>query len=240
MVHLLPVNADCSNPPTRPPAHPPHADGSRRALTLLVPLALAAIAISTDWTAVKMAVPVAVAVIVAVPPRTLGLQRWRWWLVAALLCSAVGDWFLSTRGGEVSRFVAGIAWYLVAHVAYAGMTISRGRVSVPVLAFVGGPIFAFAVAVVTPAVDDPRLAAAVTVYAAASVFSLAAAAGISDRGRAPVTAAIVLIVCSDLLIASSEFLGSDVLSHFILPTYYFAHILFGWDALLSLPPERNE
>src|SRR5690242_20731500 len=60
------------------------------------------------------AVPIALlAALVALSPETIG-ERYRWLLVAALVCSLAGDlWLLFPRG-----FIQGLACFLAAHVLY--------------------------------------------------------------------------------------------------------------------------
>ena len=197
---------------------------------LLVVAGIATAAWLTDFILLKMAVPVSAAIIVAATRCDSRFPPWRVWLTAALLCSAAGDFFLSTRAGRVGMFIAGVVWYLVAHGAYAAALWSRGRPNLPVFLAAGMVVGGFVVWRLIPAIDENVVLITVAAYAGASVLSLAAAWGVRDGGRGRTSTAIVLIIASDTLIALDLFLGLDVPSWLILPTYYLAHIIFARDA----------
>lgn len=51
--------------------------------------------------------------------------------------------------------------------------------------------------------------------------------------RRRVTVAITLIIVSDVLVSRRLFLDNTVLNALILPTYFAAHLVFAWDALVT-------
>jgi uncharacterized membrane protein YhhN len=80
---------------------------------LLVPLALAVTAHASGWIAPKLGVALTCAGILLADllrNRPSGPNRPAGWVVAALILSAIGDAFLSYRGGRDSFFLAGIAF----------------------------------------------------------------------------------------------------------------------------------
>lgn len=216
---------------------------------LAVPVGLAARALFVGEVVFKMAVPLSVAGVVIISwmiaaalrasrriteGRSRRWARARWWrigLVLALVVSAVGDFFMSTVGETDSGFSIGLGFYLLAHIAYAAMAITRGRLHRGTAAVGGVLVGAYVLLILFPATENTVIAVGTMVYALATVVSLAAAVGIRDPGRWIVTAAIALIFFSDLLIAQNRFVGATVRWWLVQSTYYGAHLLFGYDAL---------
>lgn len=154
-------------------------------------------------------------------------RRGLWWVVGAFGFSAAGDYFLSTKGSDESRFVAGIALFFVAHIGYLVAAWLNGRVQRLVL---GGLLLVFVgyyVIFLGPAIESPVLRIAVLLYLLISCLVLAVAAGLEWRFDAKVlyVTGIASIVFSDTVISFHEFLGFRALNWTILPTYYLAHLL---------------
>jgi uncharacterized membrane protein YhhN len=139
-----------------------------------------------------------------------GMQQGHWLLVLALALSAAGDLFLS-RPGE-KAFLAGLASFLAAHIAYIALFAIVG----------GGP------GVLVAAPWRGALAAVLIVYGLVMLMLLMRRIGPSLRG--PVTVYIVAILCmgvsaltldAPLVIAGALlFMASDTLlatEKFLLP-----------------------
>ncbi len=129
-------------------------------------------------------------------------------LVAALALSAAGDFFLS-RDGETA-FLAGLASFLAAHVAYVPLFLSVGggteiltwqpwRLGLAVLAAVGAALLMRRLL----AVVAPQMRVPVAVYAAAILAMMLAAATVPSP---VILAGAILFVASDSLLAIGRFL----------------------------------
>lgn len=178
---------------------------------LLLALALAAAAV--DWLAVardqralelvaKPATMVALgAVALAVEPSD-PTQR-TWWLVALAWCLA-GDVFLMLRVDRL--FVAGLAAFLVGHLAYVVGFWVRGVDTAGLL--IGVVVVSVALGVLAPVIvrgvrrAEPSLAGPVLAYMAAISLMVASAFG---TGLALAVAGALLFYASDALIALTRF-----------------------------------
>lgn len=129
-------------------------------------------------------------------------------LVAALALSAAGDFFLS-RNGETA-FLAGLASFLAAHLAYVPLFLSVGggteiltwqpwRLGLAVLAALGAALL---MRRLVPAAG-PQMRAPVAVYAAAILAMLLAAATVPSP---VILIGAILFVASDSLLAIGRFL----------------------------------
>ena len=194
-------------------------------LLLAIPAALGILALRTHHLGFKMGEPVACALLLVGLRFRFGSPRADY-VIAALLWSAIGDFFLATRSGHAAFFVYGIAAFFMAHLGYLAFALKNGRLdglALIVLLFLYFPFFWF---YLRPALKDSVLLAAVLAYLLVSCVSLAAAAGLRLRppAKALYLAGIGLIVVSDTLIALSEFLRYRAGNGLILPTYYLAHL----------------
>lgn len=208
---------------------------------LTLPALAAAFALETGRLPFKLGVPVLCALILIAFVRHFAPNGRRaiWAVAGAFAMSAVGDYFLSNRGGHARYFEVGIAAYLVAHLGYICYALLDGRLHRMALAalLVGFvPYFGLAL---SPAIADRTLWAAVLLYLLISCLSLSAALGL----RQPVLsktfyiAGIGLVVLSDTLISFSEFLRFHEFNGWILPTYYLAHLAITSSILLR--PDRR-
>lgn len=149
-----------------------------------------------------------------------------WYVVAALLFSIAGDWFLSNKGESFILFSTGIGLYLIAHVGYLWFALKNGRIHrlFTIIILTGFLLFFFIS--LMPAIDDTVLLIAVLVYLLISCVSLGAAFGIKlpPAVKWSYFLGIVLILCSDTIIALKEFTAYNELNFLITPTYYAAHI----------------
>ncbi len=194
---------------------------------LLVPLAIATVATTTNRLAFKMAVPIVCAAIIAVVTATAdGDAATASGVIAALVVSAAGDYFLSRKGGRESYFIIGIALYLLAHAGYLTAAAMNATLHPTGLAVVLIVFVAYYAALLRPAIASPALSIAVLVYLLLSCVVLAVSFGIVWDAPAATLfiAGIALIVVSDTAISVKEFLGRRWADPIILPTYYLAHL----------------
>ncbi|MGH9136231.1 MAG: lysoplasmalogenase [Acidimicrobiales bacterium] len=154
----------------------------------------------------------------------------RAWLVAALALSTVGDVFLMLRptafATQASRqFVAGLASFLLAHVAYiAGFQVDGTELvplgfpaAVLLVALVGRPLIASARR------SEPELVGPVAAYVVVIAVMVATAIGTGDW-RAGVGA--VVFATSDSLIARERFVAATRWGPLaIIVTYHIAQAL---------------
>jgi uncharacterized membrane protein YhhN len=150
-----------------------------------------------------------------------------WMVPVAFLFSIVGDWFLSNRQDETNMFIAGIAMFFFAHVAYLLFALKNGKLNIPVLiTLLAGYLVVFFIWL-SPCIEDSVLKGAVLFYLVISCISFSAAAGIlklSTIAKWFFMAGIFSLLFSDTLIAFKEFAGAMELNFLILPTYYLSQI----------------
>lgn len=196
-------------------------------LLLLIPAALGVAATITGHIPLKMGVPIASTVIIlglVAAGRVDGLHVG--FITGALIASAVGDFFLSSKAGRSSFFIVGIGLYFIAHLGYLAGAWIHGGPSLPVLVVLLAVFLVYYVVSLRRAIDEPVLSVAVLLYLLVSCVALAVAAGIEWTGapRILFITAIGLIVLSDLAISFDEFLEVHTFNALILPPYYLAHI----------------
>jgi uncharacterized membrane protein YhhN len=128
-------------------------------------------------------------------------------LLVALALSTLGDVFLMLRGDRSGLFLAGLASFLLAHIAYvvafsfdglesSGMLVGAA-LAAALLLFVGRPVIG-----AVRGGEEPAMAGPVTAYVAVIATMVFAAAGTGD-GRA--IAGALLFAASDALIARQRF-----------------------------------
>lgn len=211
---------------------------------LLLPAILGVIALFSDWLPAKMGVPLACALILLIARRAqepIGSGRDTLWVVAALIFSAAGDYFLSNMAAQAVFFVIGIGFYLLAHLGYLGFAWSNGRLNRAVF---GGALLVYlpyGLFLLSPAIADPLLFTAVLAYLLISclVFAVACGLRIAQPGRGLYQLGIGLIVLSDSIISFTEFLHFQAFDGLILPTYYLAHLCITTALLLRLHGSAN-
>ena len=149
-------------------------------------------------------------------------------LVVALALSTLGDVFLMVRGDRPQLFIAGLASFLLAHVAYVVAFSLDGLER-------GGVVLGVVLAVLLVAVvgrstvravragDEPEMATPVTAYVLVIAAMVLAAAGTADP-RA--VAGALLFALSDSLIARQRFVReAPWMPLTIIVTYHLAQAL---------------
>lgn len=208
---------------------------------LLLPVLFSVLALATNRLAFKMAVPLLSSVIVLLAGLTSVFGRTATLsagplllLVAALVLSACGDIFLSTKGERKDRFVIGIGLYFAAHLGYLGYGVATGSVSWITLVALTAVLLPYYFLVLRPRIREAPLSVAVLLYLLVSCAALAGAVGGEWSGpqRWLFLSAIALIVISDLFISFKEFLDVHITDVLILPTYYLAHLLIAASILV--------
>jgi uncharacterized membrane protein YhhN len=197
-------------------------------LWLLPPLLIAIVAVRTEKLRWKMSVPLLCALLLLLLPGLLGIDfsATIYWVVAAFVFSATGDYFLSQKEGAESYFVIGIAFYFFAHIGYLMYALQNGRLSLLALALLLILFLPYFYRYLRPAIADTVLRGAVLLYLLISCLALAAAFGLAGAGlvRGLFFFGMSMILLSDTVISLSEFLRVDRVDWLILPTYYLAHL----------------
>ena len=193
---------------------------------LLIPLVFIVLAVTGYGFIYRAAVSVSCAIIVwFMSERSTNSSIL--WIVAALLISIAGDWFLSHVRGVPVRFIYGVCLFFVAHIGFLCFCLKNGRMNRYVLSFVLTGYLIFFFVMLRPALmSDTILFIAVLAYLLISCFSLVAAVGLrlSLMTRLCFSLGIALLVFSDTLIALKNFAGHAELKSLILPTYFASHL----------------
>lgn len=157
---------------------------------------------------------------------SLDADRDLWLIIAAFVFSVIGDWFLSTRSGDTGRFIWGICFFFLAHLAYLGYSLCHGRPAWLFTSFVLAGYLTFYVLLLYPAISDKALGVASLLYLFISCISLGGAVGtrLPLRSKNILILGIGLILFSDTIIAFKEFVKYKDLNFLILPTYYLAQM----------------
>jgi hypothetical protein len=183
----------------------------------------------------RAAISASCAVIVWFMSRYKGFR----WVVAALLVSIGGDWFMVHTGGVPMRFIYGVCLFFTAHLGFLYFCLKNGHINLYVLVPVLSSYLVFFVVALRPALQSPVLFVAILAYLLVSCFSFAAATGLrlQPATRWIFSTGIALLVFSDTLIALRIFVGYADWSFLIQPTYFASHfvvttalILYGRDS----------
>jgi uncharacterized membrane protein YhhN len=154
-------------------------------------------------------------------------------LLVALVLSWVGDVLLISR--EPGGFLAGLASFLLAHLAYAGAFLVRGPSwgwAAAALVGLVAPYF-LVDRWLSPHVK-PSLRGLVRIYGAAISVMMALACGVLAAGHAPVifTGALAFYL-SDLAVARDRFVREGFVNRLWgLPLYYASQLLLAWSVAL--------
>ena len=206
----------------------------RTYLLLLIPLFVSGLALNGYGFAFKAGVPLScVLIILAVCHIRLSELKSVWFVVAAFIFSAAGDWFLSFKGDDLTRFAAGIGMYFFAHIGYLGFALVNGKLKIVFTTVVLTGYLLFFYFMLYPVIDSSVLLFAVLIYLVISCVSLGAAGGTKFNPAAKWTyfIGISLILISDTIISLYEFADFRELNILILPTYYAAQILITFAVL---------
>lgn len=201
---------------------------------LALPFALGVLAAWRGPILAKLGVPLTCALLLPlVRGRDFLVRRDLLGLAAALVLSAVGDWFLSNRNGRESYFLAGIGFFFGAHLGYLICALAHGRLERITLATIGLGLVPYYLVLLYPRLRGGSLAIAVLLYLLVSCAALAGAAGMRLPAvlKSAYVAGIALLVFSDTVISFREFLRFHALDFLILPTYYLAHLCVTWSAI---------
>lgn len=149
-----------------------------------------------------------------------------WAIFGAFIFSIAGDWFLSNRHGETSRFIMGIALFCLAHVGYLTFALMNGRLNRFLTLIILAAYLGFYFFMLSPGIEDKTLKVATLCYLLVSCFSLGAALGMKENPafRWLYIFGIVMVLFSDTIIALREFVTYNDLDLLVLPTYYLAQI----------------
>ena len=155
-------------------------------------------------------------------------NNWLWALVAAFLLSIAGDMFLAYRTKDI-HYVAGISFFLLAHVGYLVYAVTRVPFSWLRFGIIAalGLVFYFAILLPYSSLKTrPAMAVAVVVYMMISCASLAASIDpASSIARWVFAAGIAALAASDILIALRDFRGVAAVKAWVMPLYYLCHLL---------------
>lgn len=154
-------------------------------------------------------------------------------LLAALLLSWVGDVLLISR--EPGGFLAGLASFLLAHLAYAGAFAARGTSwgwAAAALALLAMP-YLLVNRWLSPHVK-PSLSGLVRIYGMAISVMLALACGTLAAGHSPaIFAGALAFYLSDLAVARDRFVRESFVNRLWgLPLYYASQLLLAWSVAL--------
>ena len=161
---------------------------------------------------------------------------WRWSqliLPAALVVSAIGDYFMAHKGGHAEIYRLGIAGFLLAHALFIVHCCTQWRprawIAVVGLLLLAG-YGAYLILRVLPGI--PRL-----LKLPAALYTLISVAGFtaSLMTRNPLyIAGVALLLFSDTMIAEHDFVGNRAAGALILPTYYLSQLLVALSASFSI------
>jgi len=206
---------------------------------LFFPTILAIIATTTDYLPAKMGVPLSCALILLLTLRPYWQRSEKkastdvYFVIAAFLFSAAGDYFLSNKSGQAFYFIIGIGLYLLAHLGYLGFAWRNGHPHWPLFGLLLLIYLPYYFLLLNPAIADLVLSLSVLAYLLISCLVLAVASGLNlmQPLKAVYILGIALIVLSDTIISFTEFLHFRELNWLILPTYYLAHLSISYALL---------
>lgn len=151
--------------------------------------------------------------------------RWRMLILpAALVVSAVGDYFMAHKGGRPEIYRLGIAGFLLAHVLFIVHSCAQWRPNVRIF-LVGIALFAaygayLALRVLPGIPGSLKLPAALYALVSVAGFTLSLM-----TGNLLYILGLALLMFSDTMIAEHDFAGTRWAGALILPTYYLSQLL---------------
>ena len=161
---------------------------------------------------------------------------WRWSqliLPAALVVSAIGDYFMAHKGDHAEIYRLGIAGFLLAHLLFIVHCCTQWRprawiAAVGLILLAGYGVYLIA-RVLTGVPNLLKLPAA--------LYTLISVAGFTTSlmTRNPLyIVGIALLLFSDTMIAEHDFAGNRAAGALILPTYYLSQLLVALSASVSI------
>lgn len=159
-----------------------------------------------------------------------------WLLIAGLVMSIAGDWFMAHQRRSPLNFFFGVGGFGIAHMLFIAYALTRWRFCPWALAAAVALLIGYAlyfVLRVYPRIDAPTTAA-ITVYALLSIAGLYCAFSLNAPMPEKILyiLGIASILFSDTMIAESLFLRQKWAGPLILPTYYLCHILLAASRLV--------
>jgi|GEM_PF-1480825 len=196
-----------------------------RFLWLLVPLSFALMRLVTRRYVFSALVSLACAVIVLFSGVKAGGQL----LALGLLLSVAGDYLLAHQRGRSNRFLLGVAFFGLAHVAFI-LDAARRWTFRPLAAGLIAVLAALYTVYLTRSVlpgQPASMKGALAGYALVSLLGLFFALSLDapPPERVPYALGIACILFSDTMIGEANFAGHARAKALILPTYYLCHIL---------------
>ncbi len=158
--------------------------------------------------------------------------------------SIIGDMFLHFDEGRAPLFIAGVAFYFVAHIFYICYTLRRGRVNWWMFAVLTVLFTAYFIWLLIPSISDMGIRIAVMAYILVSCLSVSTASAMPysptmDRtAKALIITGISSLLFSDFLISLHDFIGIGTGYWLMLPTFYLSQILVS-AALIHLLEGRD-
>ncbi len=194
-------------------------------LWLLVPLAFCLLRLRTHRYMYSALITLSCAAVTALA----GPGGSAWLIVAALVVSAVGDWFMSHQKQNPNNFLFGVGGFALAHGLFIAYAASRFRFSAAALAAVLVLTAAYGVYLarrIFPGLEA-RLRPALAGYALISLAGLffALCRDVPMTGRLLYLLGILCILFYDTMIAEADFAGQRRAQPLILPFYYLCHLL---------------
>ena len=178
--------------------------------------------------ALAQGVPIGCALICILLLFGASASTWLWALVAAFVLSIAGDMFLTYRTKDI-HYVAGISFFLLAHIGYLVYAVTRVPFSwlrFGVIAALGLILYFTALLPHSSLAKRPAMAVAVVVYMMISCASLAAAIDPAlSIARWVFAAGIAALAISDILIALRDFRGVSAVKGWVMPLYFLCHLL---------------
>lgn len=168
-------------------------------------------------------------------------------LAAALVVSAIGDFFMAHKGNNQVLYLLGIAGFFLAHVVFIAHAVLQVLGSAHAALFLGQNIHippvrvGLIAGIILLIIYLPYLLLRVirkvpkllqipvVLYTLVSVAGLACAIATGDMIYA---LGIASILFSDTMIAECDFVGNRSAGRLIMPTYYLCHILVALSALI--------
>lgn len=145
--------------------------------------------------------------------------------------SIIGDMFLHYDEGRAPLFIAGVAFYFIAHVFYICYTLRKGNVNWVMLAVLTAVFIAYYFWLLVPSISNTGIRAAVLLYILVSCLSVSCASAMPYGPTMDKTAKLLVItgisslLFSDFLISLHDFMGISTGYFLMLPTFYLSQIL---------------
>jgi len=155
------------------------------------------------------------------------IRQTKWWVIAGLIVSVFGDWFMVHRGNDSTLFICAISLFFAAHACFCIFCLVNGRIHKWFLLVLLLGYLPFFFMVLCPGIPQPALLAAVLAYLLMSCVSLSAAAGLRlpTIVKGAYMTGIALFVFSDTIIALAVFAKYRDWGFLILPTYFASHVV---------------